>query len=169
MDMKTVMAAILAATGACGALKASAAPTADDFHSVTNDWWNGNWTNVAELADARLAADTNDLVAVHLKAEFALNFQGRGEISNEVARMVRVCDAVAAPAFTNEWATVRGAWGYFLSTALPAFTDAQLAEQHEKSAAPHRKMLMERILRVISENGLWSAAGGVPGGGSGEE
>ena len=37
------------------AITTTAAPTADNFHSVTNDWWNGNFTNVYELAQQRLA------------------------------------------------------------------------------------------------------------------
>ena len=109
MDMKTVAAALLAAAGVCAGAKSSATPSADDFHSVTNDWWNGN--------------------------------------------------------FTNEYGAVRSAWGYFLTDAAPALTDAQLADQHAKSAQPHRRMVMERILRVIDECGLWGAQGGEGGNG----
>ena len=165
MDMKTVAAALLAAAGVCAGAKSSATPSADDFHSVTNDWWNGNFTNVVELADARLAADADDLVGAHLKAEWAICFGGRGEITNEVSRMLRASDAVSAPAFTNEYGAVRSAWGYFLTDAVPALTDAQLADQHAKSAQPHRRMVMERILRVIDECGLWGAQGGEGGNG----
>ena len=118
-----------------------------------------------ELADARLAADADDLVGAHLKAEWAICFGGRGEITNEVSRMLRASDAVSEPAFTNEYGAVRSAWGYFLTDAVPALTDAQLADQHAKSAQPHRRMVMERILRVIDECGLWGAQGGEGGNG----
>ena len=39
-----------------------ALPSANNFHAVTNDWYNGNFTNVYELAQIRIAANSNDVV-----------------------------------------------------------------------------------------------------------
>ena len=51
--MKNTIAAIVLSLSAL----AHAAPSADNYASVTNDWYQGNWTNVYELAQQRLAAN----------------------------------------------------------------------------------------------------------------
>ncbi len=45
------------------AFAANATPSSNNFHSVTNDWYQGNYSNVYELAQQRLVANSNDLVA----------------------------------------------------------------------------------------------------------
>ena len=44
--MKTLMIIALATFAEC----AVAIPSSNNFHAVTNDWYNGNFTNVYELA-----------------------------------------------------------------------------------------------------------------------
>ena len=50
-------------------LAATAEPTADNFAAVTNDWYNGRWTNVFELAQQRFAVNSNDLVAANIMVD----------------------------------------------------------------------------------------------------
>ena len=61
--MKTLAAAAMALSIA---LTAHAVPTENTFAAVTNDWYVGRWTNVLELAQTRLAVNSNDLVGAHL-------------------------------------------------------------------------------------------------------
>ena len=51
--MKSVIIAIVLMLSA----SVMVTPSADNFASVTNDWYQGNWTNVYELAQQRLAAN----------------------------------------------------------------------------------------------------------------
>ncbi len=136
-------------------MAAQGVPTENNYSAVTNDWHAGNYSNVLELADARLAANTNDLVGACIRAEYAICFQGLSEISNSVARMVEVCSSPSAGAYTNEFQYTSGAWAYFLEELVPGWDEDDVALQHQKSSLPHRRMCMERSLRTISEMGLW--------------
>ncbi len=159
MNKKTIRCALCAA-GLAAAAAAWGTATDDSYQAVVADWYDGGYSNVLELADARLAANSNDLVGVCIKAEYAICFQGIAEISNSVARMVEVCGSPSAGAFTNEFQYTSGAWRYFLEELVPSWTESDVALQHQKSALPHRKMCLERSLRIISEMGLWETGNG---------
>ena len=51
----------------------SAVPTTNTYVAVTNDWYNGNWSNVYELAQARFVANSNDLVAANIMVDYRGN------------------------------------------------------------------------------------------------
>ena len=57
-----------------GASLLSFGATHDDFVSVTNDWYHGNYSNVYALAEQRLAANTNDLVGDYIMYEWNMGF-----------------------------------------------------------------------------------------------
>ena len=156
--MKT-MHAIIAAACAAAAVKAAAVPSADNYHSVTNDWWNGNFTNVCELAQLRFAADTNDLVAAHIMWEYDMSFSSREAVSNSAMRLVRIADGVTHPALTNLYAAMRGGMIRYASVYVPTWTDLELEEHHSRSAETNRTMNCDFMLEIISENGLWPPLG----------
>ena len=155
MKIGSIIAAFVAAL----AITTTAAPTADNFHSVTNDWWNGNFTNVYELAQQRFAVNSNDLVAAHIMWEYDRSFSGREAVSNSAMRLVRITDGVTHPALTNIYAAVRGGMIRYASVYVPTWTDAELEEQHQRASAPHRTMNCDFVLELISENGLWPPLG----------
>ena len=115
--MKKLIAAALAAT----AIAAFAVPSQNTYHAVTNDWYQGNYSNVYELAQQRLAANTNDLVAAVIMETYDLRFSSFAAISNSILRVMRASEAATLPAYTNMWsvggAKVRTLW------PNPAWTD----------------------------------------------
>ena len=153
--MKKLIAAALAATAAA----AFAIPSANNFHAVTNDWYQGNYSNVYELAQLRYAANTNDLVAAHLMAEYDMSFSSREAVSNSYMRLVRVADGVTHPALTNLYSIARSGFIRYASVYAPSWTDAELEEHHRKSLEPHQTMNCDFVLELISENGLWPPLG----------
>ena len=155
--MKT--GSIIAAFVAAVSVNVLAAPSADNFHSVTNDWWKGNYTNVYELAQLRYAANTNDLVAAHIMAEYDMSFSSREAISNSYMRLVRVAAGVTHPALTNFYSIARSGFIRYASVYAPSWTDAELEEHHRKSLEPHQTMNCDFVLEIISENGLWPPLG----------
>ena len=155
--MKT--GSIIAAFVAAVSVNVLAAPSADNFHSVTNDWWNGNFTNVYELAQQRFAVNSNDLVAAHIMAEYDMSFSSREAISNSYMRLVRVADGVTHPALTNLYSIARSGFIRYASVYAPSWTDAELEEHHRKSLEPHQTMNCDFVLELISENGLWPPLG----------
>lgn len=150
--MKKIIAAIALALSA----SALAVPSADNYSSVTNDWYQGNWTNVYELAQQRLAANTNDLVASHLMVSYDILFSDYQAISNSIQRLVCALDSVSEPSLTNLCYRLRSGWVCYLDEFLPQQTAATLQEQRAKSQIPHKPLDCDFILEQISESGLWT-------------
>ena len=92
-----MLAALFTMAGAV----AAAAPSQDSYHAVTNDWYNGNFSNVLELSSARLAANTNDLVGAYLKLSWDICFADIPTLSNSVTRAIALSDAVTNAAFSE--------------------------------------------------------------------
>ena len=150
--MKNAIAAIVVSLSAC----AWSSPSADNYASVTNDWFQGNWTNVYELAQLRLAANTNDLVASHLMVSYDILFSDYQSISNSIQRLLVAMDSVTEPSMTNLCARLRPGWVYYRDEFLPRQTEAVLQEQRAKSRIPHKPLYCDFILEQISEKGLWT-------------
>ena len=150
--MKKAIAAVIVALS----MVARTAPSADNYASVTNDWYHGNWTNVYELAQQRLAANTNDLVASHLMVSYDILFSDYQAMSNSILRLVGALDSVTEPSLTNLCARLRPGWVYYLDEFLPQQTDAVLQEQRAKSQITHKPLDCDFILKQIAEKGLWT-------------
>ena len=132
-----------------------AAPSANTLEAVKSDWWNGNYTNVLELAQQRFAADSNDLVAAHLMMEFDTAFSGWDAASNSVMRLVRISDEATLPAYTNLYRSSRSGWIRYANKYLPSRTDEQWEQHRQRMLKPHRSMSSDFILELLAENGLW--------------
>ena len=150
--MKRILAAVAVSLSAF----AWATSSGDNYAAVTNDWYQGNWTNVYELAQQRLAANTNDLVASHLMVSYDILFSDYQAISNSISRLVGALDSVTEPSLTNLCAQLRPGWVYYLDEFLPQQTDAVLQEQRAKSQITHKPLDCDFILKQIAEKGLWT-------------
>ena len=136
-------------------LSARAVPTENTFSAVTNDWYVGKWTNVLELAQARLAANSNDLVGAHLVVSYDVLFSDIPAISNSVTRLIGAMDASSELAMTNLISQLRPGWVYFRDEFLPRQTAADVQAQHEKSSITNKTLDCDFILKQIWDNGLW--------------
>ena len=109
--MKKLIATALAATAAA----VFAEPSSNNFHSVTNDWYQGNYSNVYELAQQRLVANSNDLVAAVIMESYDLRFSSFAAISNSILRLMRASEAATLPAYTNMyWQFYRDDYNWYL-------------------------------------------------------
>ena len=136
-------------------LSARAVPTENTFSAVTNDWYVGKWTNVLELAQARLAVNSNDLVGAHLVVSYDVLFSDIPAISNSVTRLIGAMDASSEPAMANLISQLRPGWVYFRDEFLPRQTAADVQAQHEKSSITNKTLDCDFILKQIWDSGLW--------------
>ena len=148
-------AAVTVAMALVLAFTVGATPTENTYHAVTNDWYNGNWTNVYELAQARLVVSSNDLVAANLIVSYDVLFSDVCTMSNSVTRLINAMDQSSAPALTNLHSRLRPGWIYFRDQFLPYQTATDLQQQHEKSYITHKPLDCDFVLKAIWDNGLW--------------
>ena len=149
--MKNAVAAIVLMISA----SALATPSADNFASVTNDWYNGNFSNVLELALSRLAANTNDLVGAYLKLSWDVCFADIPTLSNSVARAIALSDAVTNAAFSNDFQRLRPVMVAFRDEVLPTVTEEMRLADLPKASLPHKPIPEKRWLKLLWDNGMW--------------
>jgi len=132
-----------------------AEPTANNFVAVTNDWYNGRWTNVFELAQQRFAVNSNDLVAANIMVDYDVLFSDFQAMSNSIIRLMRVSDAATLPAYTNLYQKMRPGWVYYLDEFLPRQTEAELQQERNNPLRNYKGLDSRSILKLLWENGAW--------------
>ncbi len=146
----TIMAAISAA-----ALAVNATPTQNTYHAVTNDWRSGMYSNVLELAQSRLAANTNDIVAAYIMKDYDIMFSDFTAMSNSLQRLIRVGALVTLPAYTNRFPRLRQGYEDFLEFVIPAHDDNFRIQEQQRPIPPGTPMNSEHLLQLFWENNLW--------------
>ena len=150
--MKKLIVAALAATASA----VFAEPSSNNFHSVTNDWYQGNYSNVYELAQQRLVANSNDLVAAVIMESYDLRFSSFAAISNSIQRLMRASEAAALPAYTNMyWRFYRDEYNWYLGEYLPQQSEARRQSEMYKAYKIHVPMSCTSTLKLLWDENLW--------------
>ena len=151
MKTKVAIMAFAVATAIC----LRAMPTENTYAAITNDWYNGNWTNVYELAQARLAANTNDIVGAYIMKEYDMRFSDNAALSNSFQRLIRIGDTVTLPAFAERWSSRRQGYEFYLDQVIPMITDELRAQEQHKAFCTHIPMNCTHILEMLWDENLW--------------
>lgn len=150
--MKKLIVAALAATASA----VFAEPSSNNFHSVTNDWYQGNYSNVYELAQQRLVANSNDLVAAVIMESYDLRFSSFAAISNSILRLMRASEATTLPAYTNMyWRFYRDEYNWYLGEYLPQQSEARRQSEMYKAYKIHVPMSCTSTLKLLWDENLW--------------
>ena len=151
MKARTTIMAALSAT----ALAINAAPTQNTYHAVTNDWRSGMYSNVLELAQSRLAANTNDIVAAYIMKDYDIMFSDFTAMSNSLQRLIRAGSLVSLPAYTNRFPRLRQGYDDFLEFVIPAHDDNFRIQEQQRPIPPGTPMNSEHLLQLFWESNLW--------------
>jgi len=75
------------------------------YTNITNLWYQGGGarSNVLEIAEQRLAVNTNDIAGLILKANWHFTFMEDGAISNAYLRAIQVGDTITTTNFVKRW------------------------------------------------------------------
>ena len=150
--MKKRIATVLAAT----AVAVLAVPSENTYHAVTNDWYQGNYSNVYELAQQRLVANSNDLVAAVIMESYDLRFSSFTVISNSILRLMRASEAATLPAYTNMyWRFYRDEYSWYLGEYLPQQSEARRQGEMYKAYTIHVPMTCAPTLKLLWDENLW--------------
>jgi hypothetical protein len=150
--MKKLIAVALAATAAT----VFAVPSQNTYHAVTNDWYQGNYLNVYELAQQRLVANSNDLVAAVIMESYDLRFSSFAAISNSIQRLMRASEAATLPAYTNMyWRIYREGYNWYLGEYLPQQSEERRQSEMHKAYNIHAPMSCTHTLKLFWDENLW--------------
>ena len=146
----TIMAAL-----AAGAIAANATPTQNTYHAVTNDWRSGAYSNVLELAQSRLAANPNDIVAAYIMKDYDIMFSDFTAMSNSFQRLIRAGALVTLPAYSNRFPRLRRGYEDFLKFVIPAHDDNFRIREQRRPIPRGTPMNSEHLLKIFWDNNLW--------------
>ncbi len=130
-------------------------PSINTFSAVTNDWYNANFTNVYELAQQRMANNSNDVVAAYLIFNWDVCFSSLGAVSNSVTRVIQLSDGVTNSLFTSRYLPLRDSYISYRDELLPTANEADRIRERYKSYLPHKEMPSAYMLETLNESGLW--------------
>lgn len=135
-----------------------ATPSTNTVEAIERDWYEGRYSNVYELAQMRLAANSNDLVAAHLMVEWDLAFSSRETASNSVMRLISLADEVTLPAYTNMYRFTRPGWFRYVNNYLPSLSEDEWQAHIQRSHGTGRPMDADVMLKVLYDGGLWDSS-----------
>ncbi len=127
----------------------------NDFVVVTNDWYQGNFSNVLSYARQRMAINTNDIVAANIMVDYDVAFSSKVSISNSIDRLLACENMITNAKYRAISDIMRPYWIVYQRQKLPSFTQADLAERNEKAKRPGREMVSSYMLRLLWDEGLW--------------
>ena len=125
------------------------------FNSITNLWYTGHQTNVLQMAEARLAQNTNDIAGVLMKASWDFAFSDATVLSNSLNRVVCAGEAVQTTHFTNAFSITRLDVACVMS-AIVNETDAQRSADLAKQNHPGRFPHFIEELKALDDDGYFN-------------
>ena len=149
MKITTLTAALI--------LTATSVRASDYFANATNLWFQGHQTNVLTMANQRLAANTNDIAGLLMKASYDFDFSDATALSNTLARVLAVGETITTPAFSNAFRLVRiDIRGTFktISTETPEEHAADML----KVMGPGHPMAYDFALEALDDDGYFNGA-----------
>lgn len=135
--------------------EAYARPSLDSYAGVTNDWYQACYSNVYELAQNRLAANSNDLVAAYLMLDWSTAFEYASETAMRMTRVITLSDSITNEPFASVHQRIRPALVEYRDEFLPTLSrEAEDAERH-KVFQRGRVITSSYMLRLLEQSGLW--------------
>lgn len=126
------------------------------FSNVTNLWYQGQMSNVLEIAAQRLAANPNDFAGLLLKMEYELNseFDDLSCVSNSILAALAVSTNITTALFSQ----LKEDFQYSLEDFLELLSDERMLANKEEDKAkaflPGKRMLFEEDLLAACLDGL---------------
>ena len=152
---KLMMGFMLAVTGGSVGLAQT-----NFYTNVTNLWYQGgeHRTNVLTIANARLAANTNDIAGLILKAEYHFEFLEASHISNAFLRVIQVGDTITTPNFVQRYQELsrERILAILDDLAEDPLTDAEIQREKHKALIPHKPLPSSRLIEALLQDGYFN-------------
>lgn len=132
-----------------------AAMSSNSVVAVTNDWRQGNFSNVLSLAQFRYSNNTNDVVAAYLLLNYDMAFSYSEQISNSIDRVIGASRLVTNIEFRAFSDRIEPSWRKYQRERLPRFTSNEWLERDLKARRANHYMPSEYALHLLQALGLW--------------
>ena len=130
------------------------------YTNVTNLWYQGgaSRSNVLAIANERLAANTNDIAGLILKAEYHFEFLEIESISNAYLRVIQVGDTITTPHFVKNWQeelSRRFTLDILDVVARVPLTPQQIQAEKHKALLPCKPLPAAPLIEALQKDGYF--------------
>ena len=135
-------------------LVASPVRASSYYANITNLWFQGHQTNVLTIANQRLAANTNDIAGLLMKASYDFDFSSSTTLSNTLVRVLSVGETITTHTFSNTFRLVQlDIRGTFKTLATE--TPEEHAADMLKVIGPGHPLAYEFALEALDDDGYF--------------
>ena len=129
------------------------------YTNVTNLWYQGGEarSSVLDIANARLAMNTNDIAGLILKAEYHFAFMESEAISNAFLRVIQAGDTITTTNFVERWqefSRERTLRILDIVAEIPLTPQLIQAEKH-KALLPRKSLPNARLIEALQKDGYF--------------
>jgi len=128
------------------------------YENVTNLWYQGYKSNVLAIANARLAANSNDIAGLILKAEYHLEFSEESLLSNAYLRVIQRADTITTTNFAKCWQEEGGRQDYLdvlEDMAENPLTPQQIQEDRAKGFINEKPLIDAYLIEALQKDGYF--------------
>lgn len=143
---------ILALSFMLPAIAVLASPTFDNF---TNLWYTAQHSNALAMANQRLAANSNDIAGVLMKASWDFEFLEPADLSNTLARVVQVGNTCHSPTFKNIFEITKVDARLLLDTFALEPLEEKIADRSKRGLSGKLPHYLEE-LKALDDDGYFA-------------
>ena len=127
------------------------------YTNVTNLWYQGHKSNVLEIAEQRLAANTDDIAGLILKAEYHFAFLEANNISNAYLRVIQAGDMITTTNFAGRYQKIskRSILGILDDLAETPITPQEIQAEKPKAFLKHKRMAHDSLIEALQKDGYF--------------
>ena len=128
------------------------------YTNVTNLWYQGGAgrSNVLDIANARLVANSNDIAGLILKAHYHVEFLEDEAISNAFLRVIQVGNTIATTNFVERWKDRPKYILWFLDfLAATPLTPQEIQAEKHKALIPHKPFPDADLIEALQKDGYF--------------
>lgn len=124
------------------------------YANVSGMWLEGRKSEVYQMAQQRLAADTNDVAGLCLKMEYEVAFLDFANVSNTMVRFLQQGAAVTSEHFAAQFPFVQEDVSHLLAL-LPEYPPERIAEDRLKGAITNKPLIWGTCIEALEEDGYF--------------
>ena len=135
-------------------LVATALAQTNFYEQVSTLWFEGNKTNVLNIAEQRLSQNPNDIAGLILKMEYEIAYVQIEDMSNTMIRVLDVGENISSVNFTSVFPSVRADINNLLSL-IPLYPTNQIAEDRSKGNLSHKPLIYSKAIEALQNDGYF--------------
>lgn len=124
------------------------------YQQISAMWFAGNKQGVLDIANQRLAQNTNDIAGLLLRLEYEIEFLQLNNMTNSMARVLDAGSSYAGTNFAQVYATLEASYDV-MKQVVTNYPPDEYAADLAKTNAVGKTMSCDAELKALQEDGYF--------------